>query len=164
MAQILPHEVIELANRNIPRAAPFFLMRVDGMPFAMTEVVRVCASRDPNTCSSTQTTTHERFQQIGMGSIVAGSEAGILPEFGLHLLKALLAHNHGNLAHLNPVGCRCRNGTFTMPGRLQRGATLPGHGNVFAIGIQRAGVGRIGQQLPQRRRMPGFPTSRSLDA
>src|SRR5258708_34119623 len=101
MEQILPHEVIELANRNIPRAAPFFLMRVDGMPFAMTEVVRVCASRDPNTCSSTQTTTDERFQQIGMGSIVPGSEAAILPERRLHLAKPLLALHHWTQVHTN---------------------------------------------------------------
>lgn len=103
MTKILPHQVIELANRYIPRAAPFFLMRMDGMPFAVTEVVRVWTSCDPNTCSSTQAATHERFQQVGMGGIVAGSEASILPEFGLHLLKALLAHNHGNLAHLNRI-------------------------------------------------------------
>ncbi len=139
----------------------FLLMGVDGMPFAVTEIVRVRASRDPDARPATQTTTHQRFQQIGMGGIVAGSEAGILPEFGLHLLKALLAHNHGNLAHLNPVGRRRRNGTLTMPGRRHRGTTLPGHGAVFAIGIQRAGVGGIGQQLSQRGRMPGFPESRA---
>src|SRR5947209_5123023 len=140
MAKILPHQVIELTNRNIPRTATFFLMGVDGMPFAVTEIVRVRTSRDPDARSATQTTTHQRFQQIGMGSMVAGSEAGILPEFGLHLLKTLLAHHHGNLAHLNPVGWRRGNGTLPMPGRLQRGTTLPGNSDVFTIGIQGTGV------------------------
>jgi hypothetical protein len=97
VAKILPHEFIELTNRHIAGTAPFFLMAVDGMPFAMTEIVRVRASRDPNARPSTQTDTPEGFQQVGMGGIVAGSSAGILSQLGLDLLEALLAHDPGNL-------------------------------------------------------------------
>jgi hypothetical protein len=97
VAKILPHEFIGLTNRHIVGTAPFFLMAVDGMPFAMTEIVRVRASRDPNARPSTQTDTPEGFQQVGMGGIVAGSSAGILSQLGLDLLEALLAHDPGNL-------------------------------------------------------------------
>ncbi len=71
LAKIPPHEIIKLTNRNIARATPFFLMGVDGMPFAVAEIIRMRPARDPNTGSSTEATTHEGFQQIGVGGIVA---------------------------------------------------------------------------------------------
>jgi hypothetical protein len=81
-----------------------------------------------------------------------------LENSAVHLLEALLTHNHGDLTHFNPIDWRSGNRTLAMPDRLQRGTALPGHGHTLAIGIQRAGVGGIGQKLSERGSLTaGYP-------
>src|SRR5262245_59392470 len=109
LAQVVPHQGIELVRRTVTRlAAPIGLPLKPWDRTPAPVVTMTAIARQGRTGRLTPATAHQGPQQIGMDGVVTGGALLVQTQFGLHSIEVCLTHQSRDSGHEGPLLKRCR--------------------------------------------------------
>jgi hypothetical protein len=161
LAKVIPHDIVQACGRHLPGVARFGAVANDQGIHAAAAVVGIAAVvvdavGQPAPSAADQTT--EQVLAVG----VPPRPLAVLPDARLRPLEQVGRHD-GRHRNADPVLPRPQPARLAAAGlRLTTDQRVPplGRDHLLLIAVGRPGVGVVGQDLPNARRIPNAATAR----
>jgi hypothetical protein len=162
LAQVLPHQNIQLLSGNASRTTSLIMLRVDRLGLTATDVIpESSVGSSGNAGGLTRSATDQRPQKVAVALVVACRLLLVQSQFHLHSVEILLVDQGRHRSDQGPRLCRrrilpvCR--VAQGMGGRPSDAGRPGS---TSTNIQLARVNRIDEQAANRSRTPTLISTR----